>query len=88
MDRLSYFKHVAIVALDFPTNPEARARKREGTRGEETRGENRGEGSESRESEIRALAARMRVASYLLPVLKVAYANSATAPTRVSRLSF
>lgn len=24
MDGLSYFKHVAIVALDFPTNPEAK----------------------------------------------------------------
>lgn len=24
MDGLSYFKHVVIVALDFPTNPEAK----------------------------------------------------------------
>lgn len=24
MDGLSYFKHVAIVALDFPTNPKAK----------------------------------------------------------------
>lgn len=24
MDGLSYFKHVAIVALDFPTNPETK----------------------------------------------------------------
>lgn len=24
MDGLSYFRHVAIVALDFPTNPEAK----------------------------------------------------------------
>lgn len=61
MDGLSYFRHVAIVALDFPTNPEAKE-------SADIRGRNGGEGLDrNRELEIFGPVSAGALASYLLP---------------------